>query len=186
MTIEKRIPPDTGMDKDSFEALFRKYFPPLMSFARKILVDEDDAREVVQQVFINLWEKREKIDLSKSLKSYLFTSVHNRSLNVIRDRKKFSAEEVPEMAGEWDVSAQIESMELEEKIQKPCNHLPEKCRQIFELNRFDGLKYSEIALKLGISVKTVENQMSKALKILREKLLKYLTLLLWLIMHTLN
>jgi RNA polymerase sigma-70 factor (ECF subfamily) len=186
MTIEKRLRPASGMDKNAFEELFREYFPPLMSFARKILLDEDDAREVVHNVFINLWEKREKIDLSTSLKSYLFTSVHNRSLNVIRDRKKFSSEEVPETAGEWDVSAQIESMELEEKINNAIKSLPEKCRQIFELNRFDGMKYSEIGLQLNISVKTVENQMSKALKILRDKLLKHLILVLWLVIHTLN
>lgn len=186
MTIEKQPEPPGSMNKHSFEQLFREYFTPLMSFAKKILVDEDDAREVVHTVFIKLWERREEIDLSRSLKSYLFTSVHNRSLNVIRDRKKFSSEEVPDIGGEWDVSAQIESMELEHKIRETIDALPEKCRQIFELNRFDGLKYSEIAEKLGISVKTVENQMSKALKILREKLLKYLTILLWLIMHTLN
>ncbi|MCK5136013.1 MAG: RNA polymerase sigma-70 factor [Bacteroidales bacterium] len=186
MTIEKRQDPTGSMSKHSFEQFFREYFTPLMSFAKKILVDEDDAREVVQKVFINLWEKREEIDLSTSLKSYLFTSVHNRSLNVIRDRKKFSSEEVPELAGEWDVSAQIESMELEEKIRETIEALPEKCRQIFELSRFDGLKYSEIAEQLDISVKTVENQMSKALKILREKLLKYLTILVWLIMNSLN
>ena len=186
MTIERKLNPAGSMDKYSFEELFREYFPPLMLFARKILVDEDDAREVVHNVFINLWEKREEIDLSVSLKSYLFTSVHNRSLNVIRDRKKFSSEEVPEMAGEWDVSTQIESMELEEKIRETIDALPEKCREIFEMNRFDGLKYSEIATKLGISVKTVENQMSKALKILREKLMRYMTLLLWLVMYTLN
>jgi len=171
MTIEKRLDPDERMDKDSFEKLFREYFPPLISFARKILVDEDDAREVVQNVFVSLWEKRKEIDLSTSLKSYLFTSVHNRSLNVIRDRKKFSSEELPDKAGDWDVSAQIESMELEEKINGALQALPEKCRKIFELNRFDGLKYSEIAAQLKISIKTVENQMSKALKILREKLL---------------
>lgn len=186
MTIEKRMNPSNRMDRDSFEILFREYFTPLMFFAKKILSDEEDAREVVHQVFVNLWEKREKIDWSESMKSYLFTSVHNRSLNVVRDRKKFSAEEVPEMAGEWDVSAQIESMELEEKISEALQSLPEKCRQVFEMNRFEGLKYSEIALKLGISIKTVENQMSKALKILREKLIKYLTLLLWLIMQSLN
>ena len=174
------------MNSGSFEKLFREYFSPLMAFARKILVDEDDSREVVQKVFISLWEKRDGIDLSTSLKSYLFTSVHNRSLNVIRDRKKFSAEEIPEVAGEWDVSAQIESMELEEKIREAIASLPEKCRQIFELSRFDGLKYSEIASQLGISVKTVENQMSKALKILRDKLTKFMTLLLCLLLHTLN
>jgi RNA polymerase sigma-70 factor (ECF subfamily) len=186
MTIEREINSAGNLDQHSFEELFREYFPVLMAFSRKILVDEDDAREVVHKVFIALWEKREEIDLSVSLKSYLFTSVHNRSLNVIRDRKKFSSEEIPEVAGEWDVSAQIESMELEEKIRATIKSLPEKCREIFELNRFDGLKYSEIAAQLGISVKTVENQMSKALKILREKLAIYLTLVLWLVLFTLN
>jgi len=186
MTVEKRLNPDQGMDNRSFEKLFKEYFTPLMSFAKKILVDEDDAREVVQKIFISLWEKRGEIDLSTSLKPYLFTSVHNRSLNVIRDRKKFSSEEIPDVAGEWDVSAQIESMELEDKINQAVKSLPEKCLQIFEMNRYDGLKYSEISKQLGISIKTVENQMSKALKILREKLSKYLTLLLWLVLYTLN
>lgn len=186
MTAEKRVEMGGRLEGPNFERLFRDFFPPLMAFARKILGDEDDARDVVHQVFINLWEKRQEVDLSSSLKSYLFTSVHNRSLNVIRDRKKFSSEEVPEVAGEWDVSAQIESMELEEKIRESIDSLPEKCREIFELNRFSGLKYSEIASKLGISVKTVENQMTKALKILREQLGKYLGLLLWLLLQTLN
>jgi RNA polymerase sigma-70 factor (ECF subfamily) len=186
MTAEKRVEMGGRLEGSNFERLFREFFPPLMGFARKILGDEDDAREVVHQVFINLWEKRQEVDLSTSLKSYLFTSVHNRSLNMIRDRKKFSSEEVPEVAGEWDVSAQIESMELEEKIRESINSLPEKCREIFELNRFSGLKYAEIATQLDISVKTVENQMTKALKILREQLGKYLGLLLWLLLQTLN
>lgn len=186
MAVERSIKHGGGLDQASFEKLFREYFPSLMAFARKILVDEDDAREVVQKVFINLWEKRGELDLATSLKSYLFTSVHNRSLNVIRDRKKFTSGEIPEMAEGWDVSAQIESMELEEKIRAVISSLPEKCREIFEMNRFEGLKYSEIAEKLEISVKTVENQMSKALNILREKLSKYLSILLWLLLFTLN
>lgn len=186
MTIEKKLIPGGKMDQSSFEELFRTYFTPLMLFARKFLVNEDDAREVVHKVFISLWERREDMDVSSSLKSYLFTSVHNRSLNVIRDRKKFSDEELPEVAGDWDVSTQIESMELEEKIREAIQSLPEKCRQIFELNRFEGLKYSEIAQQLDISVKTVENQMSKALRILREKLIHYMTILVWMLLHTLN
>jgi len=186
MTIEKRVEMEGRLEDRNFERLFRDFFPPLMAFARKILGDEDDAREVVHQVFINLWEKRSEIDLSTSLKSYLFTSVHNRSLNAIRDRKKFSSEEVPDVAGDWDVSAQIEGMELEGKIREAIDTLPEKCREIFEMNRFEGLKYAEIAGKLNISIKTVENQMSKALKILREQLGKYLTLLLYLLLNSLN
>jgi RNA polymerase sigma-70 factor (ECF subfamily) len=182
----KHTPTRGHLDEGSFEQLFRQYFPPLMTFARKILGDEDDAREVVHKVFINLWEKRKELDLRASLKSYLFTSVHNRSLNMIRDRKKFSQAEIPEIAGEWDVSSQIESMELEEKIREVIRALPEKCREVFELNRFEGLKYAEISERLGISVKTVENQMSKALKILREKLAGYLGILLWLVLFALN
>jgi RNA polymerase sigma-70 factor (ECF subfamily) len=186
MTVEKRLESGGRLEGQNFEGLFKEYFPSLMAFARKILGDEEEAREVVQQVFINLWEKRAALDLSTSLKSYLFTSVHNRSLNVIRDRKKFSSAEMPDVAGEWDVSAQIESMELEGKIREGIDSLPEKCREVFELNRFEGLKYSEIAAKLGISVKTVENQMSKALKILREQLGKYLMMILWMLLYTLN
>ncbi|MDF1576389.1 MAG: RNA polymerase sigma-70 factor [Bacteroidales bacterium] len=186
MTIEKRVVISERMDQRAFEELFRTYFTPLMSFSMRILGDEDDAREVVHQVFINLWEKRNRLDLATSLKSYLFTSVNNRSLNVIRDRRKFSGEEVPDRAGDLDVSAQIEAMELEEKIRTAIEALPERCREIFELNRFEGLKYGEIAGKLDISVKTVENQMTKALKILREQLGKYLSILLWLMLFCLN
>jgi len=186
MTIEKRLDTAGGMDEQVFEKLFREYFSSLMAFSRRILGDEDDAKEVVHQVFIKLWERRSEIDLSTSLKSYLFTAVNNRSLNMIRDRRKFSSEEVPERVGEWDVSAQLESMELEKQIREVIDSLPERCRVIFELNRFNGLKYSEIATQLDISVKTVENQISKALKILREQLAKYLTILLWLILFTLN
>jgi len=181
MTEARRQGVGGRMDQRVFEELFRTYFIPLMAFSRKILGNEDDAREVVHQVFINLWEKREELDLSAPLKSYLFTSVNNRSLNVIRDRRKFSAEEVPEEAVEWDAESQMEAMELEEKVREVIEALPERCREIFKLNRFEGLRYSEIAVQLDLSVKTVENQMSKALKILREQLGKYL-MILWLLM----
>ncbi len=186
MTAEKELHIVGIIDKGSFELLFRKFFPALMAFARKFLPDEDDAREVVHNVFINLWEKRESMDTSTSLKSYLFRSVHNRSLNVIRDRKKFSSEEVPDLASEVDVESQMDAMELEDKINKVIEGLPEKCREIFEMSRFEGLKYTEIAEKLNISVKTVENQMSKALKILRKKLADYLALVVWLLWNGLN
>jgi len=175
-----------NLDEGSFERLFRELFPSLMVFALKILASDDDAREVVQNVFINLWERREDLDLSTSLKSYLFTSVHNRSLNLIRDNRKFARVEIPEWEGDPDPGTRMESEELEERIMEVIGSLPEKCRVVFTMNRFDGLKYGEIAERLGISVKTVENQMSKALKILRQKLAGYLTLLVWFILQSLN
>lgn len=186
MTREKELHTAGRIDRTSFETLFRKFFPALMAFSLKFLPDEDDAREVVHSVFINLWERRDTLDTSGSLKSYLFTSVHNRCLNTIRDRKKFSDAEVPESVSDIDVQAQLESMELEEKIGQAISSLPEKCREIFEMNRFQGLKYAEIAEKLGLSVKTVENQMSKALKIMREKLAHYLTIVIWILWNGLN
>ncbi len=186
MTRGKEIYMTGTMDKASFEALFRKFFPALMAFSLKYLPDEDDAREVVHNVFINLWDKRATLDASQSLKSYLFTAVHNRSLNVLRDRRKFSDEDMPELSSEENVHAQMESVELEEHINAVIAGLPDKCREIFELNRFDGLKYGEIAEKLGISVKTVENQMSKALRILREKLAHYLSLIVWILWNGIN
>jgi len=174
------------MDHGSFENLFREFFPSLMSFAVKILGDEDDARDVVQKVFINLWEKRESVDLGTSLKSFLFTSVHKRSLHVIRDRKKFSGGDMPEQDSGLDLTSMIETAELESRIMEVIGGLPARCREVFMLNRFEGLKYAEIAARLGISEKTVEHQMSKALKVLREKLASYLSLLLWLLLYALN
>lgn len=173
-------------DQGVFESLFRDFFPVLMAFAVKILGNEEDARDVVQKVFINLWEKREKLDLESSMKSYLFTAVHHRSLNVIRDRKKFDGNEMPEQDSGMDLPGMIEAAELETRIMEVIGGLPEKCRQIFVLNRFENLKYGEIAEKLGISEKTVENQISKALKVLREKLARYLAILVWLVLYALN
>lgn len=174
------------MTATSFEMLFRKYFPALMAFSLKYLPNEDDAREVVHHVFINLWEKRDTLDTSFSLKSYLFTSVHHRSLNMLRDRKKFDYETIPDEGTEYDAQKQVEALELEDQIGIIIESLPEKCREIFKMNRFEGKKYGEIARSLGISVKTVENQMSKALRILREKLVHYLSFLLWFMFNAIN
>ncbi len=142
----------------------------------------DTSKEIVHAVFIKIWENRLDFDWEKPAKSYLFTSVYNRSMNVIRDNKKFVAptgaegnERIPEKGEFEDI---LETAELESRIQRALDKLPEKCREVFELNRFQGKKYTEIAEHLKISVKTVESQMSKALKVLKEELKDYLFLVL--------
>jgi RNA polymerase sigma-70 factor (ECF subfamily) len=138
----------------------------------------DTAKEITHDVFLNLWEKRNDIDSGTSLKSYLFTSVYNRCMNYIRDNKKFYRDEqifkILEQEAESVPRDLLEEQELESTIIEAMNSLPDRCREVFMLNRFDGNKYAEIAEKMGISVKTVETQMSKALRILREKLINYL------------
>lgn len=170
------------LDKKSFEELFRKYFSHLCSFAQKYVHDLDESKDIVHHVFINLWQKREEVDTQTSLKSYLFTAVHNRCLNYIRDRKKIVQFDAP--IHESDLGAYLQtrdylvSSETEDRINRALDDLPEKCREIFMMNRFDNLKYREIAEKLNISVKTVETQMSRALKALRATLSDLIVILI--------
>lgn len=178
------------LDKQAFEALFRSFFPSLVLFAQKYVPDQDTAKEIVHTVFLNLWEKRQQVDTGSPMKSYLFTSVHNRCLNYIRDQKKFDKDETRfqkfDSTEFSDGADRLEEQELEQRIYDALQALPEKCRAIFMLNRFDGLKYAEIAEKLNISVKTVETQMSRALRILREKLVDYLGMIILFMLTHLN
>ena len=177
------------MDKVAFEELFRSYFTPLCSFAQKYVRDIDEAKDIVHNVFINLWSKRDEVDLNTSLKSYLFQGVYNRSLNYIRDHKKLVQFDTPQSEAELgqyiESRDHLESSEAESRINRALDDLPDKCREIFLMNRFDGLKYREIAEKLDISIKTVETQMSRALKTLREKLSDMITILIFLLMQNL-
>ena len=172
-----------ALDKTTFEQLFRTHFAALCSYAMNYLKDSDNAKEIVHEVFINLWEKRESIDPDKPVKSYLYTSVYNRCMNHIRDNKKFAKLDIS--LARVDEQEMVEDHnhhdELDKKIQDTIAGLPEKCREVFMLSRFEELKYNEIAEKLGISVKTVEAQMSKALKVLRESLTEFITILLLII-----
>lgn len=168
-----------ALDEISFEKIFKEYFIVLCAFANKYIHDTDEAKDIVHQVYMNLWEKRNEIRMNQSIRSYLYTSVHNRCLNYIRDHKKFIYDDYPD-SKEY-LNSFIESpdyLELEElrsHIYKALHELPEGCRKIFALSRFDGKKYKEIAQELGISIKTVETQMSKALKHMKSKLIKYIT-----------
>jgi RNA polymerase sigma-70 factor, ECF subfamily len=172
-----------------YEELFRTYFISLCYFARKYIPDPDESKEIVHAVFVNIWEKKEEFDFEKPAKSYLFTAVYNRCMNYIRDRKKFvdpGDNLIPEPQDANSMNSDhLEAAELESRIWQIINSLPEKCKEVFVLNRFEGKKYSEIADHLNISVKTVETQMSKALKTLRDNLKDYIHLLLFFLLKNL-
>ncbi|MBN2890326.1 MAG: RNA polymerase sigma-70 factor [Bacteroidales bacterium] len=167
-----------------FEELFKEYFKPLVNFSNKFLNDIDAAKEVVHDVFVNLWEKRNEIDPEKSIKSYLYTSVNNRSLNFIRDNKKFVRDEII-LQNEQNVenTDTFAESEIQRIIDKTLADLPPKAREVFEMSRYQNLKYREIAEKLGLSQKTVETHMSRALKDLRKNLKEYLTVLLLILLN---
>jgi RNA polymerase sigma-70 factor, ECF subfamily len=161
-------------DAEAFSRLFDRYYSALCFFAAKYLHDMDQSRSLVQQVFVDLWVKREKIEVSTSVKSYLYQSVKNRCIDYLRTKKSTSEiSETIENLNQIPFFDLVEEAELNDRINSSINRLPEKCREIFVLCRFDGLKYAEIAQKLNISVKTVEMQMGIALKKLREKLSDY-------------
>jgi len=151
--------------------------------------DHDSAREIVQEVFINLWNQRASINSEKPVKSYLYTSVRNRSLNWIRDHKKYRSYVLDIEIEDRETNFERDHLEAEEirrRISRAMDKLPERCREIFEMSRFEELKYKEIAEKLGLSIKTIEVQMSKALKILRRELNDLMYILLLIILLIIN
>lgn len=161
-------------DEEAFSRLFDGYYVALCFFAAKYLGDMDLSRSRVQQVFVDLWVKREKIDISSSVKSYLYRSVKNRCIDYLRkERITSKTSESVENINQIPFRDLVEEAELKKRLNSVINQLPEKCREIFLLCRFEGLKYAEIAQKLNISVKTVEMQMGIALKRLRNNLSDY-------------
>jgi RNA polymerase sigma-70 factor (ECF subfamily) len=170
-------------NETAFEMLFRTYYKPLCNYAYSFLNDPDEAEEVVQSAFIGVWDKRSSIEIQSSMKSYLYRMVRNSCLNVIKHANVKKQHVKYALAGgepmDESASQSVMSQELELKIQEAMKQLPEQCRLVFQLSRFEELKYSEIAGQLNISVKTVENHMGKALKIMRSQLKDYLPLFLF-------
>jgi RNA polymerase sigma-70 factor (ECF subfamily) len=169
-------------DESAFEQVFKSHFKNLHAYAFTILKDEDEAEEMVQQVFFKLWDRTETLSLDGSVTAYLYRAVHNESLNYIkhqRVRTNHRLHVAYSMRNESDnASKKVLAAEQERKLLTALNELPEQCRTIFQMSRFDELKYREIATKLDISIKTVESQMGKALKILRTQLSDFLPILI--------
>ncbi|MEL7340933.1 MAG: RNA polymerase sigma-70 factor [Bacteroidota bacterium] len=162
--------PDINLrDDQSFEKLFRQYFAGLSAYAYKFTEDIDSAEEVVQNVFIQLWEKRSELNIQTSLKSYLFRAVHNRCLNLKRNEAVRVRHHQLHQEGRDDSEFHDPAIasDVSQRIYEAIGQLPPQRARIFRMSRFEALSYREIAEKLGLSPKTVEAQMGKALKQLR-------------------
>ncbi len=159
--------------ESAYDKLFRDYYRPLSVFAVKYVSDLDLAREIVQNLFVHLYENRSSLVITTSLESYLYQSVRNRCLNQIKQRKtqKEHLENYSlDQEGSEDMEAIIREKELEHAIFKIVDSLSSQRQNVFIMSRVNGLSNSEIAGKLNISKRTVETHISHALKILREKL----------------
>ena len=164
-------------DKEAFRFFFEKYYTDLCNFVNIYLNDPITTEDIVQDIYVYFWNKKENIRIETSVKSYLLKASKNKSLNYLRDKKARLVIQ-NKLAEESETSYEIpviseDNHRLQEIIKKAVESLPEKCREIYILSKEKKLTYNEISNELGISVKTVENQMGNALKKLREFLRPY-------------
>ncbi len=160
--------------EQAYEVLFKTYYTELVMHANRYLYDFDASKEVVQDLIVYIYEKRFNLDINSSLKSYLYRAVQNRCINQInqskiRDKYVNHIKQGPKKEDN-PIELGIEASEVEAALFKAIGDLPPKCRMIFKMNRFDGLSNGEIAERLELSKRTVETQITKALRILRDKL----------------
>lgn len=161
-------------DLKTFDLVYKHYSERLYGFAFSILKNHDDAKEIVQETFLKLWNKRSDLRSDKSLKAYLFTISYNISIDIFRKRLKDEKYVDYLKTHQEGLEPETENMaqfnELNSEVQQAISALPEQRRLIFQLSREEGLSHAEIAKKLGITYKTVENQINLALKSIRKKL----------------
>lgn len=164
--------------ESAYEALFKTYYTELVMHANRYLYDMEASKEIVQDLFVNIYEKRNNLDINSSLKSYLYRSVQNRSINYINAQKtkeKYASYiKHRKFQEENSIEKALNVAELENALYDAIGELPPKCRMIFKMNRFEGFSNGEIAERLELSKRTVETQITKALKILRTKMQPFL------------
>lgn len=167
-------------DKTALRELFHQHYPSVCQAIHRFIHDRNLVEDLAQEVFIRFWEKRQQIDIHSSIPAYLRRMAVNEALGYLRRNKHYIEEITPQVSNDTDFSGEEQYLhnELAQTIQEAIQQLPPRCRLVFQMSRFEDLSYKEIATQLNISVKTVENQMGKALKQLREQLQSYLHLLL--------
>jgi RNA polymerase sigma-70 factor (ECF subfamily) len=169
------------VDSKSIEDAFKAFYKPLVKYAFSIIKDKDEAEDLVQQVFMNLLHKQTDLQIEISLRAYLYKAVYHSALNKVKQnatRIKLDVNSVSE--DKLNYQEIYHDTELQEKIEASIESLPAQCARIFKMSRFEELKYQQIADELGLSIKTIENQMGKALKLLRVSLKDFLVLLIFL------
>lgn len=163
-----------------YQQLFHQYYSCLTFYATRLVADEHEAEDIVQDVFVELWKNKENIEVGEQIKSFLYRSVYNHALNVLKHRKvkdgyRSVMEEINLKRLEMyqpdnnEVIQNIENVELREHIRASINELPDKCKQVFKLSYLHDMKNKEIAEVMDVSVRTVEAHMYKALKFLRDR-----------------
>lgn len=165
-------------DPDAFSNIFSAYYKDLVFFAYTFTHEISSAEDIVQDTFVKLWEDHENLNVTISLKSLLLKTIQNKCIDWYRHKKivnnynTYFIDNSPLF--EYDTYNYVLRSELEGKIEKEMANLPEKFKEAFEMNRFEGLKYQEIATKLNVSIRTVEVRISKALELLRKSLVDFL------------
>jgi RNA polymerase sigma-70 factor, ECF subfamily len=179
-------------DQKAFETLFRSYFDQLLKYSREILKDHCAAEEIVEEIFIYFWENRMKISIDTSIKAYLFRMAYNRCINHLRHQKVHdryrlffmhhitSEAMIADYSFDYPLSGLI-NKEIENLVEKSIQKLPQQCREIFRLSRYEEMRNQKIADQLGLSVSTVKTQISRALVKLRKDLQEVLPFFVMLI-----
>lgn len=153
----------------AYKVIFDQYYKPLCSFARKYVLDLDIAEDIIQDLFLKFWEQRNDIEFNTSIKSYLFQSARNECLNYLKHQfveEKYK-EHILNTSSEAFFQDKLEEEEINQMLYKAIQSLTPRCKQIFELSRFEGKSFDEIALELSISKNTIKNQMVTTLKQIR-------------------
>ena len=183
----------SGTEKNTFSQIYQIYFPKLVRFAREYVISTEDAENIVQDIFMYLWEHQDITNSLINTNAFLFTLVKNRCIDFYRhksfiDSKKESLDNLQEKELKLKMEALVQfdenlfaEKEIEDILAKAIEHLPEKCRQVFILSRMNGLKHEEIATQLNISVHTVQNHIVTALRKLKVELKDYLPLFIFII-----
>ena len=164
-------------DENAFQAIFHEFYVPVCKAVQRFVKDKGIVEDLAQDIFVRLWERREQINITSSLGAYLHRMAVNEALGYLRKQKKFQSNDIEDQdfeANEHSFDEVMVGKELKDNITAAISQLPPRCQTVFKLSRYEQMSYKQIGEKLDISVKTVENQMGKALKIMRGLLQNYL------------